>query len=67
MARYPTRDEDNATQVGNFYRHVLSEEERTRLIDNMASNLAGAQTFIWERVVRRFVHNLHISNGNNPL
>ena len=44
--RYNSADEDNFTQCGIFYRDVLNEEEKERLVDNIASHLCNAQKFI---------------------
>jgi len=52
--RYNTHDDDNFTQVGTFYRKVLNDEERTRLVENIAGHLKDAATFIQERVVKNF-------------
>lgn len=54
VARYNSGDEDNFTQVGNFFRQTLDKEERERLVDNMASHLCNAQNFIQERVVHNY-------------
>jgi catalase len=45
---------DNFSQVGLFYRKVLSEEERDRLTDNIAAHLANAYEFIQVRAVANF-------------
>jgi len=54
VARYNSADEDNFTQCGIFYRDVLNEEEKERLVDNIASHLCNAQKFIQERAIRNF-------------
>jgi catalase len=54
VARYETGDEDNFTQCGQFFRKVLSAEERERLTDNIAGNLAQAQEFIQARAIANF-------------
>jgi len=54
VTRYNSADEDNFTQVGHFYRNVLTEEERERLTFNIANSLAGAQEFIQERAISNF-------------
>eukprot|EP00088_Acartia_fossae_P018757 TRINITY_DN2085_c0_g1_i11.p1 TRINITY_DN2085_c0_g1~~TRINITY_DN2085_c0_g1_i11.p1 ORF type:complete len:519 (+),score=128.42 TRINITY_DN2085_c0_g1_i11:32-1558(+) len=54
VSRYNSADEDNFTQVGYFWRDVLNEEERERLVDNIASHLCNAQQFIQERAIRNF-------------
>ena len=37
-----------------FYRKVLNEEERTRLVENIAGHAKDAADFIQERVVKNF-------------
>lgn len=54
VARYNSADDDNFTQAGTFWRQVLNEEERTELVDNIASHLCNAQEFIQQRAVRNF-------------
>ena len=46
--------EDNFTQCGIFFRKVLNAEEKQRLVNNIAGNLAGAQDFIIDRVIANF-------------
>lgn len=54
VARYETGDEDNFSQCGQFYRNVLSAQEKERLTDNIAGSLAGAQDFIIDRAISNF-------------
>ncbi|XP_053553124.1 catalase [Bombina bombina] len=54
VARYNSSDEDNVTQVRDFYTKVLSEEERQRLCENIAGHLKDAQLFIQKRAVKNF-------------
>lgn len=54
VQRYNSADEDNFTQVGNFYRKVLSEDERQRLVENIAGHLKDAKEFIQDRAVANF-------------
>lgn len=54
VARYNSADDDNFTQTGIFWRKVLNEKEREELVDNIASHLCNAQTFIQQRAVRNF-------------
>jgi len=54
VARYNSADEDDFTQAGVFWRQVLSEEERERLVDNIGSHLCNAQQFIQERAIKNF-------------
>ncbi|XP_068595068.1 catalase-like [Brachionichthys hirsutus] len=51
VARYNTSDEDNVTQVRDFYTRVLNEEQQQRLCQNLAGSLKGAQLFIQKRMV----------------
>ena len=46
VARYNSGDDDNFTQCGTFWSKVLNEEERERLVQNIAGHLKGAQTFL---------------------
>jgi catalase len=52
IARVETGDEDNFTQVGNFFRRILTADERERLTDNIAGHLHQAQPFIRKRVIQ---------------
>jgi catalase len=52
--RYETKDDDNFSQVGTFWRNVLKEEERERLIQNMSGHMIGAAEFIQERAIKNF-------------
>ncbi|CAK4493584.1 unnamed protein product [Aphanomyces euteiches] len=54
IRRYSSKDEDNFTQAGEFYRNVLSADERTRLVNNIASNLINAKASIQARAVQNF-------------
>jgi catalase len=46
VRRYVADDEDNFSQVGEFFRKVLTAEERERLCENIASGLCQAEEFI---------------------
>ncbi|OQS06900.1 catalase [Thraustotheca clavata] len=54
VMKYSTKDEDNFSQCGEFYRQVLKEDERTRLVNNIAGNLVNAKPFIRERAIANF-------------
>ncbi|CAK4227707.1 unnamed protein product, partial [Aphanomyces euteiches] len=54
IRRYSSKDEDNFTQAGEFFRNVLTEDERTRLVNNIASNLINAKPSIQARAVENF-------------
>ena len=54
VGRYNTADDENFVQVGIFYRETLDEAARTRLTENIAGHLKGAQKFIQERAVKNF-------------
>ncbi|CAN0245996.1 unnamed protein product, partial [Scytosiphon promiscuus] len=44
VARYPTGDDDNFTQAGEFFRRTLDEGGRQRLTDNIAGALVSWST-----------------------
>ncbi|XP_029438884.1 catalase-like isoform X1 [Rhinatrema bivittatum] len=52
--RYSTDNEDNISQVRDFYKKVLKEDERKRLCENTAGHLKDAQLFIQKRAVKMF-------------
>ncbi|XP_064093149.1 catalase-like [Macrobrachium nipponense] len=52
--RYNSGDEDNFTQAGNLFRHVMNEEERQRLVSNIAGHLVNAQKFLQDRAINNF-------------
>lgn len=54
VERYNSSDDDNYSQVTDFWLSVLSPEERTRLIQNMVDSLKGTQDFIQERCIKNF-------------
>jgi catalase len=54
VERYNTHDDDNFTQPGNFWRKVLDENHRKRLVDNISGHLVNAKDFIQERAVKNF-------------
>ncbi|XP_072025965.1 catalase-like isoform X2 [Amphiura filiformis] len=54
VARYNTKDEDNFTQPGSFWRDVLSQDDRTALVGNIAGHLKDAAEFIQKRAVKNF-------------
>ncbi|XP_039254419.1 catalase-like [Styela clava] len=54
VKKYSTRDDDNYSQVTNFWSKVLSEPERQRLAENIAGHLKDAQGFLQERTVGNF-------------
>ncbi|XP_003389936.1 PREDICTED: catalase-like [Amphimedon queenslandica] len=54
VKKYNTRDDDNFSQVKNFWLKVLTVEEQSRLVFNIASHLKDAQPFIQSRVIRNF-------------
>lgn len=54
VSRYNSSDEDNFTQVGIFFRKVLNEEERQRLVNNIANHIVNAQEFLQERAIKNF-------------
>jgi catalase len=54
VGRYKNSDDDNFTQVGDFWRKVLSAQERDELAQNIAGHLKDAQEFIQKRAVHNF-------------
>lgn len=52
--RYDSGNEDNFSQAGTFYRQVLNEQEKTRLVNNIAGHLIDAAEFIQQRAVDNF-------------
>lgn len=52
--RYETPDEDNFSQATVFYRQVLDQPARQRLVDNIVGHLKNASPFIQERAVKNF-------------
>jgi catalase len=52
--RYNSSDDDNFTQPGVFWRKVLKEDERERMVDNIAGHLKDARDFIRERTIKVF-------------
>jgi len=54
VQRYDSSDDDNYAQVGDFWRKVLDEEHRLRLVDNMAGHLSGALDYIQDKAVELF-------------
>lgn len=48
--RYDTKDEDNFSQVGDFW-NLLDEPARGRLVANLAGNMKNAAEFIQDRQV----------------
>ncbi|MFO0090104.1 MAG: catalase-related domain-containing protein [bacterium] len=46
VARYNTADDDNFSQVNTFWSKVLKEDERERLVQNIAGHLKDAQPFL---------------------
>uniref|UniRef100_R4GCJ7 Catalase n=1 Tax=Anolis carolinensis TaxID=28377 RepID=R4GCJ7_ANOCA len=54
VQRFNSANEDNVSQVQDFYTKVLTEEERKRLCENIAGHLKDAQLFIQKRAVKNF-------------
>jgi len=54
VAHFNNADEDNFSQVGIFWRNVLNEAEKNRLVSNMAGNLINAQPFLQKRAIENF-------------
>lgn len=58
VKKYSTKDNDNFSQCGDFYRNVLSKDAQERLVENIARNLKQAQSFIQDRAVRIHIPSL---------
>lgn len=54
VQRFNSTNEDNVTQVRDFYLNVLTEEQRRRLCQNIAGHLKDAQLFIQKKAVKNF-------------
>lgn len=54
VQRVDTGDEDNFSQVDNFYSKVLNADERKRLAENIAGHLKNASEHIRTRVLSNF-------------
>lgn len=52
--RYSSGDEDNFSQVTDFWLRVLDDGARKRLVSNIAGHLMNASNFIQERAVKNF-------------
>jgi catalase len=54
VQRYNSGDDDNYSQVTDFWRKVLTEDERSRLVENIAGHLKNCQEFIQKRTIQIF-------------
>lgn len=54
VARFNSSDDDNYTQANIFWSSVLNDEEKERLVQNIADHLKSAADFIKERAIRNF-------------
>ncbi|XP_074132984.1 catalase isoform X1 [Sminthopsis crassicaudata] len=63
VQRYNSSDEDNVTQVREFFVRVLNEEQRQRLCENIAGHLKDAQLFIQKKAVKNFT-DVHVDYGS---
>jgi catalase len=54
VRRTETGDDDNFSQCGTFFRHVLDDGARDRLTSNIAGHMANAQEFIRTRAIANF-------------
>lgn len=55
VAKYNTAGDDNFSQVKDFWKKVLTQEERQRLVENIAGHLKNAQHFIQDRTIGNFM------------
>lgn len=51
---YKAENEDNFTQAGNFWRNVLTAQEKDTLVTNLVNSLKVTQKFIQDRAVQNF-------------
>ena len=65
VRRYNSADEDNFTQCGIFFREVLKEDEKERLVDNIASHLCNAQKFLQVSISKAFLLFDDFTHGKN--
>eukprot|EP01100_Stratorugosa_tubuloviscum_P004112 TRINITY_DN2014_c0_g2_i1.p1 TRINITY_DN2014_c0_g2~~TRINITY_DN2014_c0_g2_i1.p1 ORF type:complete len:515 (+),score=269.41 TRINITY_DN2014_c0_g2_i1:44-1588(+) len=54
VARYNTADDDNFSQVSIFWNKVLNDQEKTRLVNNIANHLKNAKLEIQQRAIANF-------------
>ncbi|XP_076063680.1 catalase isoform X2 [Oratosquilla oratoria] len=54
VARYSSATEDNFSQCSDFFNKVLNEDERQRLMENIAGHLVNAQDFLQDRAINNF-------------
>ncbi|XP_017782612.1 PREDICTED: catalase-like [Nicrophorus vespilloides] len=54
IGQYDTIDEDNFSQATDFYKRVLKEDERQRLVNNIVDDLGGAAKKVQDRAVENF-------------
>jgi catalase len=54
VARFNSADDDNFTQPGIFWREILDEAARARMVANISGHLKDAQQFIQDRAVSNF-------------
>lgn len=60
VKKYNTRDNDNYSQVSDFYNKTLNKDERARLASNMAGSLANATPEVIQRALQ---HLYQIDHG----
>lgn len=60
--KFESGDEDNYSQVTDFWNKVLNEESRRNLCENIAGHLKDAQPFIQKRAVYHFTQ-IHADYG----
>ena len=54
VTRYDTGDDDNFSQPTIYWTNNLNDEERQRLVNNIAGHARNAARFLQERVVKLF-------------
>lgn len=60
--RYNSADDDNFSQVTEFWNKVLKRDERERLVHNMSQHMSKAKVFIQERMLEH-CHRVHPDFG----
>ncbi|XP_064628872.1 catalase-like [Lineus longissimus] len=63
VLRYDTGDEDNYSQVTQFWTKTLDAEARQRLVNNIAGHVKAAAPFIQKRAIENF-SKVHPDFGN---
>lgn len=60
--RYDASNDYDFEQVTQFWEHVLTPEERERLVQNIADNMKGAELFVQQKAILNF-DKVHVDFG----